>query len=129
MIGKDFASHPIANRREHPRILILDDKSGFAARVRGDIELPGTVKVVTDLQEVDQAEWDALVTNGDYQNVNFSAHVESVMSGSQIICISSKCYLRAGTELRNAGPGNRSPSRIVRGSEVASDAPGLEAKS
>ncbi|ABK02377.1 hypothetical protein Arth_0980 [Arthrobacter sp. FB24] len=34
------------------------------------MDLPGTVKVITDLDSVDQAEWDALILNSDYQAVD-----------------------------------------------------------
>lgn len=71
-------THTIANRREHPRTLILDDQWGFAARVQGEVALPGTVKVITDLRSVDQTEWDALILNGEYQTRNMSASVLKV---------------------------------------------------
>ncbi|MGO4651129.1 hypothetical protein AB4068_05505 [Arthrobacter sp. 2RAF22] len=66
------ATHTVANRREHPRILILDDNWGFGTRLQGDVNLPGTVKVISDLRSVDQTEWDALITNTEYQTANFS---------------------------------------------------------
>lgn len=37
------------------------------------MDLPGTVKVVTDLASVDQTEWDALILNGEYQTRNTSS--------------------------------------------------------
>lgn len=61
--------HVIANRREHPRILILDNGEGFAARVQEEVSLPGTVKIISGVTEVDQSEWDALITRRDYQTV------------------------------------------------------------
>ncbi len=53
-------------------MLILDDKWGFAARVQQEVNLPGTVKVVTDLDSVEQTEWDALILNSAYQKVDTS---------------------------------------------------------
>lgn len=67
------ATHTIANRREHPRTLILDDGWGFAERVQQEVALPGTVKVVTGFEGVDQSEWDALILNGEYLNRNTSS--------------------------------------------------------
>lgn len=63
-------SHQVANRREHPRILILDDAWGFAARVNREANLPGHVEVVSSLASVAQDEWDALILRGEYQDVN-----------------------------------------------------------
>lgn len=63
-------THAVANRREYPRILILDDSEGFAERVNGEVDLPGTVRVIADLAEVDQNEWDALITNSEHLMVS-----------------------------------------------------------
>ncbi|MGO4454585.1 hypothetical protein [Arthrobacter sp. RAF14] len=57
------ATHVIANRQEHPRILILDDGKGFPERVQQDVEFSCTLKVVSSLEQVDPSEWDALITN------------------------------------------------------------------
>ena len=50
-IGRNYLSgtHAIANRREHPRTLILDGQGEFADRVQREVDLPGTVKVIDDL--------------------------------------------------------------------------------
>ncbi|WP_307082883.1 hypothetical protein [Arthrobacter agilis] len=37
-----------------------------------EVDLPGTVKVITDLGSVDQAEWDALILNSAYQKADMS---------------------------------------------------------
>ncbi|WP_104443554.1 hypothetical protein [Pseudarthrobacter sp. WHRI 8279] len=71
-IGRNYLSgtHAIANRREHPRTLILDGQGEFADRVQREVDLPGTVKVIDDLGSVDQTEWDALILIDSYQAVN-----------------------------------------------------------
>lgn len=62
------AIHTVVNRREHPRILIINDNQDFAERVMRDVELPGTVKVIWNLDEVDQSEWDAVFLSELYNN-------------------------------------------------------------
>jgi len=73
-------THTVANRREYPRILVLDDNEGFADRVNREGDLTGTVRVISDLSEVDQSEWDALFTTSEYLTERGGLHVARTYS-------------------------------------------------
>lgn len=63
----------IVNRKEHPRILILDDDGAGIAERLDNVVLPGTIKVISSLQEVDQSEWDAVFLSDEYTLSFFSS--------------------------------------------------------